>query len=652
MRKRNRKNIRTKQPKKLPPKEGILMCSKTGGFGFVVTDDDSADIYVCEDYFRGAHHNDKVLCRPISGKHRKGPEGIITQIIERNSKPINAVVSEIVCGSVIAYSTDCRFYPEIIIDEEDSLCASVGDRIIAEVTNYADSRYVYAIALKNLGKSGDVRTDIESIIYKHSIKDNFNDETIKACESIKDKISEKDLLSRLDLRKEIIFTIDGDDAKDYDDAVSIKRLPGGGYKLGVHIADVSHYVKHNSAIDKEAFERGTSVYLPDRVIPMLPEKLSNGVCSLLPDCDRLTFSCIMNLDKDGNVIKSEIKKSVIRSRHRMTYTTVQKIIDGDKSAIAKHRDIVSKINIMNELSDILISKRSNRGCVDFELPEAKAIIDEKSIPKAIEVQKRLKSHKIIEEFMLLANETVAKFANSHSLPFVYRTHSEPDYEKLINFNSFLLGFNLSIPENLYKGISASVFKQLIDSVKGSEIEGIVSRNTLRTMMKASYSTANSGHFGLALSDYCHFTSPIRRYPDLTIHRILTSVAEGKDVSRFSGFCEKSASLSTDNEIKAEECERDCMMLMKIIYISNYIGKEFTAQITSLTEYGIYAELDNTIEGMIKLSSIDGDYYCYDSDRNITKGKRKGRVFKLGDKIKIKVASVNKELLQIDFELAD
>lgn len=652
MKKRNRKRIITKRPKKLPPKEGILMCSKTGGFGFVVTDDDSADIYVSEEYFRGAHHNDKVLCRPISGKGKKGPEGIITDIIERSPKPVNAVVSEIVCGSIIAYSTDRRFYPEIIIDEEDAMNASVDDRIIVEVTDYPDSRYVYAVVIKNLGNTDDVKTDIESIIHKHSIKQEFDIDTIKASEHIKEKISEKDFAERLDLRKEIIFTIDGDDAKDYDDAVSIRRLPGGGYKLGVHIADVSHYVKHSSPIDKEAFMRGTSVYLPDRVIPMLPEKLSNGVCSLLPDCDRLTFSCIMNLDKTGKVVKSEIKKSVIRSRYRMTYTSVQRIIDGDIHERTKYKDIVSKISIMNELSDILIANRSSRGCVDFELPEAKAITDKNGIPRAIEVQNRLKSHRIIEEFMLLSNETVAKFAHSRSLPFIYRTHSEPDYEKLISFNTFLLGFNLSMPENLYNGISPTVFKELIDRVKGSEIEGIISKNTLRTMMKASYSTANSGHFGLALSDYCHFTSPIRRYPDLVIHRILTAVLEGKNVSRFSGFCENSALLSTDNEIKAEECERDCMMLMKILYISNHIGKEFEAQITSLTEFGIYAELENTIEGMIKLSIIDGDYYYYDKDKNITKGKRKGRVFSLGDKIKIKVASVNKELLQINFELAD
>lgn len=653
MKKKGRKIKRyNRKPKKFPPVEGVLMCSKNGRYGFVVTDNDEPDIYVQEEYFRGAVHKDRVLCRQISGKNKKGPEGIITEIIARSQEPVKATVYDSMCGNLILYADNRCFYPEIIVSEEDSLGAKPGDKVITEIFDYPRRDTVYATVVKNLGKSSDIKTDIEAIIYNHNIKDIFDEETLKECAKINDSITDNDIEGRLDLRGEKIFTIDGDDAKDFDDAVSIRKLPGGSYKLGVHIADVSHYVRFNSPTDTEAFTRGTSVYLPDRVIPMLPEKLSNGVCSLLPNKDRLTLSCIMTINSNGKVIRSVIKKSVIRSVHRMTYSNVQKIIDNDKKLSKEYKDILTPLMNMNDLADILIKKRSERGCIDFDLPEAKAILDKNLIPTEITVQNRLKSHRIIEEFMLLANETIAKFAKENKLPFVYRTHAAPDFEKLSAFNRFLTGFNMSIHENLEKGVSPLVFSKLLDEIKGWENEAIISKYMLRTMMKASYSTENSGHFGLALRDYCHFTSPIRRYPDLTVHRILTAYIENKSLKRYFSHAALSAENSQVTEIKAEECERDTATLMKVIYISSYIGTEFDAQISSITDFGIYAELDNTIEGMIRLSSINNDYYKYDEERNILIGKRKRRVFAIGDKIRIKVASANKELLQIDFVLVE
>lgn len=651
--KNKRRHHTSRTPKKLPAAEGVLSCASRGGFGFVSIGDGSPDIYVDAAYMGGANHGDRVTVRPFAGKkHGKSREGIITKVIAREITTLTAVITADFGMALTAKADDTRFYPSICIPSGVSLGAKPGDRVAVELTYFDPQGRPDGAVLKLLGNSDSLKGRIDSIVFNHSIKQEFDAETLAAAEKIAVKIPPKELEKRLDLRGEKIFTIDGEDAKDFDDAVSIRKLRGGSYKLGVHIADVSHYVKERSALDAEAFARGTSVYLPDRVIPMLPEHLSNGVCSLVPDEDRLTLSCIMTVNSDGVVTNYTIAKSVIRSVHRMTYNKVQKILDGDAALCREYRDILTPLTNMNALADILISKRKKRGSIDFDLSEAFIGLGRDYSIEGVCARERLKSHKIIEEFMLLANETVAEHAAKRALPFVYRTHAAPDSDKLFNFNSFLLGFGLSLPENLERGVAPAVFSTLLDKIKGEQYEAIVSKNMLRAMMKAEYRTSNDGHFGLAAQYYCHFTSPIRRYPDLMIHRVLSAELDGRPTARFAGICENASKQSSETERAAEECERDVDTLLKVWYIADYVGAEFEATISSLTEYGIYAELNNTIEGMIRLESIGGDYYIYDEKRNVTKGRRSGRTFKIGERIDIVVAGADANLLRVDFVLKD
>lgn len=650
---KNKKTRRSRPiPKKLPLSEGVLSCSVRGGFGFVAVEGEQNDIYVESDRMGGANHGDRVAVRPIMSRHRgkKRLEGFITKVISREISTVIAVITADFGGCFSAQADDRRFYPAIRIPKEAALGAKCGDRVVAELTAFDGFGRPDGAVIKVLGDSQGLRGRIDALIYKHSIKDSFDGETLTAADKIKDKIPSRELEGRLDLRNEKIFTIDGNDAKDFDDAVSIKKLANGSYRLGVHIADVSHYVRANTPIDREAFSRGTSVYLADRVIPMLPENLSNGVCSLKPECERLTLSCIMTVDSHANVTKYSIKKSVICSLHRMTYENVEKILDGDLDLCREYKDILTPLKNMAVLADILNKKRLERGSIDFDLPESSAELAKDYTVTGISARKRLKSHRIIEEFMLLANETVARHAVTHSLPFVFRTHAAPDTDKLINFNSFLLTFGLSLPQNLYAGVPPQAFSKLLARVEGEPYEAVIAKSMLRSMMKAEYRTSNDGHFGLAAEYYCHFTSPIRRYPDLMVHRILSAELEGRNTKRLEAACIRAAKHSSDTERAAEECEREVDALLKAAYMSEHIGSEYCAVISSLTEYGIYAELDNTIEGMIRLDSIGGDYYYFDESSYTVKGRRTGRKFRIGESVDIVVTGADVDLVRIDFML--
>ncbi|MDO4618409.1 MAG: ribonuclease R [Clostridia bacterium] len=632
--KAHRFNQRNNRPHKSKPIDGVLSCTASGKFGFVKTDFDE-EIYIDRDNMINAHHGDRVTI--VKYSHNGKTEGRVTKVIDRKTKKLSAVIRKDLGGIFVLRADDRRFYPKIYIPYEFSKNAKIGERVYVELLGYDENLLLGAKVLSVLGDENDIKGRIDSIVLTHGIKTEFDQDTINEAEKTEDTIPEKEIENRLDLRGEKIVTIDGEDAKDFDDAVSIRRLPKG-YRLGVHIADVSHYVKPKSALDREAYERGTSVYLPDRVIPMLPEKLSNGVCSLVPNEDRLTLSVIMDITSGGDVKAYKIEKSVINSAYRMTYPDVAKILSGDKALTKKYSKIKDKLFLMQELADILTKKRDERGSIDFDVPEISPILKDLKI-LGIEKRERLISHRIIEEFMLKANETVAFHAKENLIPIPYRTHQSPDGEKLENLRIFLFNFNLTLP----KEITHHALKNLLSKIKDKPYYDIISKTMLRSMQKADYRPTPDGHFGLALADYCHFTSPIRRYPDLLVHRALKSGFK-------NDFLKSACKQSSEKERLAEECERDTEKLLKILYMKDFIGDEFICTITSLTDYGIYVETEDGIEGMIRLENIKGDYFIYDKNSMLIYGRRTGKTFKIGDLVSATLTNINAELLQIDFIL--
>ena len=621
-------------PKKSKPVEGILSCASNGKFGFIKTEQ-GEEIYIDRDNMLFAHHGDKVKAvYYITARKNSLPEGRIKEVTERNIKYLSCVIIKDLGGFFVAKADDRRFFPKIHIPYHLSNGAKVSKRVYVELLGYDENMLLGAKVLNVLGDRDDIKGYIDSIVLTHGIKTEFDSETLENAEKISDTISDEEILKRLDLRHEKIITIDGADAKDFDDAISIRRLPKG-YRLGVHIADVSHYVTKKSALDKEAYIRGTSVYLPDRVIPMLPEKLSNGVCSLVPNEDRLTLSVIMDITENGDIKKYEIKQSVINSSFRMTYPDVSKILSSDKELTKKYKPIKDKLFLMEELADILTRKRYSRGSIDFDIPEISVELNKDYSLGDITKRERLISHRIIEEFMLLANETVARHLKENNIRSVYRTHDKPDGEKLENLRAFLFNFDLVLPNE----INHKALQDLLNKIKDKPYFDIVSKTMLRAMQKAEYRPTPDGHFGLALEDYCHFTSPIRRYPDLLVHRSLKE-SINKD------FLKSASKQSSETERLSEECERDSEKLLKVLYMKEHIGKDFSATITSLTDFGIYLETEDGIEGMIKLENVKGDYYIFDKSRMIIYGRRTGKTYKIGEEYSITVLDANPELLRI------
>ncbi len=628
---------------------GTLLCNAYGYYAFLKPDDENEEeVFISGEKLNGAMHSDKVLVivdikNPASGKR----EGHIIKILERGIKRATGIIKRERKNVFLVEIDNKKIYANALIKKDDAQDANVGDRVVFEVTDYADNTLSGVVA-KNLGSSDEIRSNIEAIIEEHSIKQEFDEETVLEADKAPKRVSPKEIEKRLDLRDKTIFTIDGDDARDFDDAVSIEMV-GDRYLLGVHIADVTHYVTEDSALDQEALFRGTSVYLADRVIPMLPKTLSNGICSLNPKVNRLTLSVFMKIDKSGNIEFESLKKSVIRSCERLTYNDVADMLEGKKT-LKKYEYIMPDLLKMQKLAEILYKRRQKRGSINFDFPEAQIITDDFGEPVDIVKSERRVSHKMIEEFMLAANETVAELAFWAEIPFVYRVHEPPTIEKTQDFNRFLINFGYGLKGKIDEDnpVHPKAFQQVAEKIKGTKEEIMISTYMLRSLMKADYRPENQGHFGLAAKYYCHFTSPIRRYPDLMIHRILKSYIDGWDSDKYSEIVKEASKQSSEREQSAEYCERDVDDMMKAAFMSQFLGESFNATVSSVTGFGMFVALENTVEGLIRLADMKDDYYEFDDATKTIKGKRGLKEYKIGDKIDVVLVRTNLLERQIDF----
>ena len=653
--------VRTKKDKFGVPERLGLVSGKLEvhqkGFGFLIPDaEGEKDVFIPSSSMNGAMNGDRVLVQitreDINGKKR---EGEVQEVLDRANKKIIGVYEDSRnFGFVVP--EDSRLNQDIFISKKDRNGATEGDLVICEVVKWADKRRSpEGIVKEVLGKKGDRGLDILTIIKKYGLPEEFPDKVLNYAENIEEEIPEKEYARRVDLRNLRMVTIDGEDAKDLDDAVSIERLDNGKFRLGVHIADVSHYVKEKNPLDREALKRGTSVYLIDRVIPMLPKKLSNGICSLNPKVDRLALSCFMIIDSKGKVIQHEIEETVIKTSERMTYTDVTKILENNDEELIKRYDyLVDDFKAMEELCNILRTKRMRRGAIDFNFEESKIILNDLGKPIDIRPYDRAIANRIIEEFMLVCNETIAEHMYWTNLPFVYRIHEEPDEEKLEKFKEFI--YNLGYVVRWGQETHPRALQDILDKVKGKKEETVVSTLLLRSMMQAKYSPECVGHFGLAAKYYCHFTSPIRRYPDLQIHRIIKEQINGrideKRSARLSNIVEIASKQSSEMERLAQEAEREVDDLKKAEYMQERIGEEFSGIISSVTSFGLFAELPNTIEGLIHITALDDDYYIYDEAHLCLIGERTKKVYRLGDEVKVRCTRVDIDNREIYFDLVE
>ena len=631
------------------------------GFGFVETDDDDKDIFIPPNMTFGSMTGDIVrvkITTPAEENHRA--EGTIVDIIERKTKVLIGTFQKsknygFVVPDEKAMGTD------IFISKKLRHKAKNGDKVIVSIKKYPEGNMsAEGEIIEVLGKSSDTNVDLISVIKAHDYKLVFPKEVNKEANSLPQVV--RDIDGRVDLRDKEIFTIDGDDTKDIDDAVSL-YMDGENYILGVHIADVSTYVKSGTALDKEARKRGTSMYLIDTVIPMLPRELSNGICSLNPNEDRYALSVEMKISKSGEVLESKIFKSVIKSKIQMTYNKVYDILVNNIVAEG-YEPHVETLKLMEKLALILVDKKSKMGAIDFDMPEAKIILDENDAVVDIKLREMTIANKLIEEFMILANEVVAETFNKKELPFIYRIHEKPEVDRIEKLNTMLknLGYpeidlNVCTKKGKVNGNNLALqLKNVMNLAKGNENEKLVSLLVLRTMQLAKYSNENIGHFGLASEYYCHFTSPIRRYPDLFIHRVISSYLanelDSKMISKYKKQAIKYAETSSEMEQEEEEAERDLYEIKKCEFMQKHVGEIYDGSISGVTSFGIFVELENTVEGLIRLENMKDDYYVYDENCMRLIGKRTNKIFKLGDKVKVKVVSANKLLRRIDFELID
>ncbi len=651
--------VRTKKDKfAVPERMGLIkgkLQAHKKGFGFLIPEvEGERDVFIPSSSMNGAMNGDRVLVQitrdDLNGKKR---EGEVAEILERaNTRIIGVYEDSRNFGFVVP--EDVRLNQDIFISKKDKNGAKHGDVVIVKVTNWPDKRRSpEGIVTEVLGAKGEKGLDILTIIKKHGLPEEFPEKVLQYAEGVPEEIEEKEIKRRRDIRDLRMVTIDGEDAKDLDDAVSIERLDNGMFRLGVHIADVSHYVREKNPLDKEALKRATSVYLIDRVIPMLPKKLSNGICSLNPQVDRLTLSCFMVIDGKGKVVSHEIDETIIRTNERMTYTDVTKILeDKDEELLKRYDYLIDDFKAMEELCLILREKRRKRGAIDFDFEESKIILNELGKPIDIKPYERAIANRIIEEFMLVCNETIAEYMFWNNLPFVYRVHEEPDEEKLQKFRDFVhnLGYSVRIGQEIHP----RVLQEVLEKVKGKTEETVVSTLLLRSMMQARYSPECTGHFGLAAKYYCHFTSPIRRYPDLQIHRIIKEHLNGKIDERrhekLATIVEIAARQSSEMERLAEDAEREVDDLKKAEYMMERIGEEFEGIISSVTSFGIFVELPNTIEGLVHITDLDDDYYIYDEAHLMLIGERTKKVYRLGDSVKVKCSRVDIDNREIFFEL--
>lgn len=643
----------------IPEKMNLIVGTLQGhrrGYGFLIPDNREVDdVFISSDDLNGALHGDRIVVRVnLKSPDSKKQEGEVIRILEHANETLVGLY-ESSKNFAFVIPVDTRINKDVFIAKTDSNGAQNGQVVEVKITKWADKRRnPEGFVTEIIGFKDDPGTDIKAIIKQHGLPEEFPEEVLAQAEKIPETIDPSELEGRLDLRHTTTFTIDGADAKDYDDAISIEKLDNGHYKLGVHIADVTHYVREGTPLDKEALERGTSVYLVDRVIPMLPEKLSNGVCSLRPNEDRLTLSVLMEINDKGVVLSHETHESVISSKERLIYTDVSDILECDDEELKKkYNHILEDLKNMEDLSLMLKDKRKRRGSIDFDFPESRIVLDDKGDPIDIVRVERRVADKIIEEFMLVTNETVSEYMHWSDIPFLYRIHEDPDPEKIEEFNKFIhnLGYSLKGTQDVHP----KELQQLVKKIEDKPEEKVISTLMLRSLKKARYSAELDSHFGLAADHYSHFTAPIRRYPDLQIHRIIKEFINGKitdkEIKKLKKKLPEVAEISSRMERRADDAERETDDLKKVEYMKDKIGEEYDGIISGVLPSGFFVELENTIEGMVRVSSLIDDYYIFNEQIYGFVGERTKKIYKLGDEIKIKVEGVSIAARQIEFSLA-
>lgn len=649
----------TKQGKYCKPDENQMtgtFISNAKGFGFVEVEGREDDLYIPEDRTGGAFHQDRVVVTLLPGQNGKRQEAAVLRVLEHGIRQVVGFYEQsqnfgFVIPDLAKIGTD------IFIAKENNGGAVQGHKVVVQLLSYGDREHKpEGKVVEILGHINDPGVDILSIIRGYELPVEFGEKVLHQAQRVPDEVLDADYHGRRDLRELMMVTIDGEDAKDLDDAVSLSVGEDGMYHLGVHIADVSNYVQENSALDWEALERGTSVYLVDRVIPMLPHRLSNGICSLNEGVDRLALSCLMTIDTKGNVTDYEITESVIRVDRRMTYTAVKKILeDQDEETCRTYAEYVPMFREMEKLAAILRQKRHRRGSVDFDFPETKILLDAQGYPVSIKPYERNTATKLIEDFMLIANETVAQHFYWLEIPFVYRTHEKPDLDKIKKLSAFIQNYGYLI-KLTGEEIHPKELQKLLDKIEGTEEEMMISRLALRSMKQAKYTVECTGHFGLACPYYCHFTSPIRRYPDLQIHRIIKEQLRGRlQTKRIEHYTEKLPEIAkhaSKMERRAEEAERETLKLKKAQYMAERIGQCYDGIISGITQWGIYVELPNTVEGLLHVASLPGDYFYYDENSYEMVGRDTGVRYKLGQKIRIQVKEVDSLTRTVDFQMPE
>lgn len=623
------------------------------GFGFVTIEGENEDIFIPGDKVNGAMHMDTVEIAVLPTTSGKRKEGAVLKVIERGMKHV-VCTYEASENFGFAVPDNTRFGSDIFIPKGKSMGTVAGHKVVVEVTSYGKKdKKPEGRVVEIIGHINDPGTDILSIVKAYDMPVEFSEKIMHQVENVSKEVTDADMAGRMDLRDWTMVTIDGEDAKDLDDAVSL-FMDGDNYVLGVHIADVSNYVQEHSALDVEALKRGTSVYLVDRVIPMLPHALSNGICSLNEAQNRLTLSCIMTINPKGEVIDHKIAETVIRTNRRMTYTNVKKILeDKDPEVMEEYKELVPMFEKMAELASILRKRRMKRGSIDFDFPETKVILNDKGEPIDIKPYDRNVATKLIEDFMLIANETVASHFFWQEIPFVYRTHENPDTEKIHKLSTFINNFGYSLHIGADE-VHPKELQKLLEKIEGTDEEALISRLTLRSMKQARYTTACTGHFGLAASYYCHFTSPIRRYPDLQIHRIIKETLRGrmnaKRIEHYESILDEVAKQSSQMERRADEAERETIKLKKCEYMAKHVGEEFEGVISGVTEWGFFVELPNTVEGLVRVTELKDDFYQFYEDTYELVGEVTNKRYKLGQKVKVVVESTDKLMRTIDFAL--
>ena len=626
------------------------------GFGFVKLENRDDEIYISKENTNNALNGDRVIIEILEEKNKiKNAEGKIKRIVKHEKDTVvGTFQNNKTFGFVVP--DDRSFGTDIFISKSNFGKARNNHKVLVQITKYPQKgKKAEGKIIEVLGEPNQAGIDMLSLIKEYNLPSVFPEAVIEEAKKCGNKIDKKDIPNRVDLRDDVIFTIDGEDAKDLDDAVKVSKLKNGNYKLDVHIADVSYYVKDGSVLDREALLRGTSIYMLGRVIPMLPRELSNGICSLNAGEDRFTLSCTMEIDKNGKVISSEVYKAIINVTERMNYKDVQKILDRtDKKVLKKYEKYLKDFELMKELAEILKEKRMNQGYLNLEIPESKIDLDINGKVTNIEKYETSFSNEIIEQFMLTANESIAEKFYWLQAPFIYRVHEEPDIEKVKELNKFLFNFKMKVKITNDK-VYPKEFSKVLEEVKGKAKEKVISNLILRTLKVARYEAQNLGHFGIASNYYCHFTSPIRRYPDLFIHRVISKYLENnyniddRWIENYEQKAEYSAKQSSEREKIATKVERESEDLKKAEYMEGKIGQEYEGIISSVTQFGVFVELPNTVEGLIRFENLGDEYFIYDEDRKILIGEKTKQTYSIGDKIKIRVISASKALRQIDFE---